>query len=223
MSCSNKQTSVHGDKEQVAALFDAVAAAQAEIGGVAKNTENPFFKSQYADLHACREAVREVFGRHGISVVQMPEGTMEGMPVARVRTVLAHKDGGYIEGVASCKAADGTPQKMGSAITYLRRYSLAAFAGLAQADDDGNSNMVTPETKCDKEAVYAFAEGHEAFAAEGMFDDWVIRVKGKAVSDLTKNEADRLISFLGKDRATWPKIMTDKLEESAVEMTKEGS
>ena len=219
MSCNNK-TTVHGTDEAIAKLFEAVAGAQAEIGGGVKSSENPFFKSQYADLHACREAVREVFGRHGISIVQIPEGSMDSVAVASVRTLLTHKDGAYIEGVASCKAADGSPQKMGSAITYLRRYSLAAYAGLAQTDDDGNSNQVIEPVKCDKEAVYAFADGHEAFAAEGMFDDWVMRVKGKNVSDLTKGEADKLIAFLGKDRSTWPQIMVDKLEESAAEMSK---
>ena len=46
-----------------------------------------------------------------------------------------------------------------------------------------------------------------------MFSDWVVSVKGKAVSELTKNEADKLITFLGTDRSTWPKVMSDKLAE----------
>lgn len=117
-------------------LFAALAAAQAEVGNAAKNSANPHFKSRYADLAEVLNTVRPVFARHGLSIIQ---ATGFSGALVSVETILAHAGGGYLSSVASCVPAKTDAQGIGSATTYLRRYGLAAMAGVAQEDDDGNS------------------------------------------------------------------------------------
>lgn len=118
-----------------AALFSALSAAQGEIGNATKNASNPHFKSKYADLAEVLDTIRPVFAKHGLSLVQSP--SFDG-DLSTVTTIIGHKDGGMIVGQASCKPAKTDAQGIGATITYLRRYSAAAFAGIAQDDDDGN-------------------------------------------------------------------------------------
>jgi hypothetical protein len=117
-------------------LFAALSKAQGEIENASKNAANPHFKSKYADLAEILNTTRPVFAAHGLSLSQFPgfDGSL-----ASVTTVIAHSSGGYIVAVASCVPAKSDAQGIGSATTYLRRYSAAAAAGIAQEDDDGQS------------------------------------------------------------------------------------
>jgi len=117
-------------------LFAALSKAQGEIENASKNAANPHFKSKYADLAEILNTTRPVFAAHGLSLSQFPgfNGSL-----ASVTTVIAHSSGGYIVAVASCVPAKSDAQGIGSATTYLRRYSAAAAAGIAQEDDDGQS------------------------------------------------------------------------------------
>lgn len=117
-------------------LFKALSSAQAEIQNAGKNASNPHFKSKYADLAEVLTTIRDTFPKHGLSLIQSPhfDGSM-----ASVTTMVAHASGGYITSTASCVPAKSDAQGIGSATTYLRRYSGAAMAGIAQEDDDGNA------------------------------------------------------------------------------------
>lgn len=126
--------------ETIGKLAEALSAAQAEIEGARKTSANPFFKSSYADLAACWDAIREPLAKHKLAIVQTTEAG-EGEAVIII-TTLAHASGEWIRGrlrVSPKKAGD--PQALGSAITYGRRYALTAIVGLAQVDDDGESAM----------------------------------------------------------------------------------
>jgi len=118
------------------ALFAALAAAQGEIENAAKNAANPHFRSKYADLAEVLNTVRPVFAKNGLSMLQSTG--FDGALVS-VTTLVAHKDGGFLTAVASCVPAKTDAQGVGSATTYLRRYSAAAVAGIAQEDDDGTA------------------------------------------------------------------------------------
>jgi len=120
----------------ITALAVALAKAQAQVKGAQKTEDNPFFKSKYADLASVWEACREPLTTNGLSVVQLP-GYSEG--VVTVDTMLIHVSGQWIRGTAGTKVSKDDPQGVGSAITYLRRYALAAVAGVAPEDDDGNA------------------------------------------------------------------------------------
>lgn len=122
--------------ESIAALSAALAKAQAEIENASKTANNPHFKSKYADLAEVLNTVRPVMSRHGIAIVQMPSFESG---LASVETLMTHSSGEWISNICSAPVSKQDAQGVGSAITYLRRYSLAAFAGIAQEDDDANS------------------------------------------------------------------------------------
>lgn len=121
--------------ESVQKLAAALAKAQGEVENPHKTAENSHFRNRYADLAEVINTVRPVFAKHGLSVVQMP-GWDDGR--VTVETTLLHESGEWITGTASTPIAKADPQGVGSACTYLRRYSLAAVCMVAQEDDDGN-------------------------------------------------------------------------------------
>jgi hypothetical protein len=122
--------------ESINELSAALAKAQGEITGALKDSANPFFKSKYADLASCWDACRVPLAKNGLAVIQVPETTEAGLTLI---TTLAHSSGQWIRGSLPVKPKDDTPQAMGSALTYARRYALTAFIGIAQVDDDGNA------------------------------------------------------------------------------------
>jgi hypothetical protein len=117
-------------------LFTALAKMQGEVENATKGSLNPHFKSKYADLAEVLNTVRPVLAANGLSVIQSP--SFDGS-TCHVTTTLAHSSGGYITGTMSCVPAKQDGQGIGAATTYLRRYSLAAVCGVAQADDDGQT------------------------------------------------------------------------------------
>lgn len=121
--------------ETIGKLAKAIALAQLEVENAVKDTKNEFFKSSYADLAAVLNVIRPVFSKHNIAIVQLPSFAA---PIASVETMLIHESGEFISNVCSSPVGKQDAQGIGSAITYLRRYSLAAFCGIAQEDDDGN-------------------------------------------------------------------------------------
>lgn len=119
--------------EQVGELFGALAKAQGEIRNAAKDSANPHFKSKYADLSSIADACRVPLSKNGLSVIQIPHN--QGDDVA-VTTILGHSSGQWIKGRIAVKPVKFDAQGAGSVITYLRRYALAAMAGVAPGDDD---------------------------------------------------------------------------------------
>ena len=123
--------------ESLNELMTALSAFQADISNVAKSADNPFFKSKYADLSAIWNEIRPHLEKHGLSFVQFPSNA-DGM--ISVETIVGHKSGQWMSGTVSAPlGGKKDAQATGSVITYLRRYSLASVAGLAQEDDDGNA------------------------------------------------------------------------------------
>jgi len=121
----------------VGKLFAALAKAQGEIRGALKDAQNPHFKSRYADLASIVDAARPL-AKHGIATVQVPFSENGEIGVT---TILGHDSGEWISGRLSVKPLKLDPQGAGSVLTYLRRYSLAAMAGIAPEDDDGEAAM----------------------------------------------------------------------------------
>lgn len=120
----------------IAALAAALAKAQAEMSGAAKDSANPYFKSKYADLQSVWSACRKPLTDNGLSVIQTSQPTKHGLMLV---TTLAHSSGEWIRGYMPILAKDATAQSQGSGITYARRYALAAICGVYQADDDAEA------------------------------------------------------------------------------------
>lgn len=128
--------------EQVDKIFPALIKAQSEMGNAKKSSANPFFKSKYADLSEIIEVSKDVLSSNGIGIIQSPGGNGNNVTVtARV----IHSSGQWIEDTISLPLTQNTPQAAGSAITYGRRYQLAALMNMAQEDDDGNTASEKPD------------------------------------------------------------------------------
>jgi len=135
--------------EQLNELGAALAKAQAIMATAKKDSQNPFFRSSYADLASVWEACREPLTQNGLSVAQFPGFEPGNPPTALVTTILLHTSGQWMAETAGAPLPDQTrkdgsvekanAQGVGSAITYLRRYALAAVASVSPADDDGTA------------------------------------------------------------------------------------
>lgn len=120
--------------KQVAA---ALVKAQKAFGPALKTNTNPAFRSKYADLSACVEAVIDALNSNGIALIQKTHPDDSGVTV---ETIFVHESGEEISsGQLHVPAAKQDPQGYGSALTYARRYSLMAACGIAPEDDDGNA------------------------------------------------------------------------------------
>lgn len=120
----------------------AMVKAQKGFAPALKSSSNPHFKSKYADLAACVEAVVDSLNANGIMLVQKQHPNDSGVSV---ETIFVHESGEtFSAGVLTVPAAKQDPQGYGSALTYARRYSLMAACGIAPEDDDGNAAAKQP-------------------------------------------------------------------------------
>jgi len=178
--------------EQVNEIAAALAKAQGAMKNAALNKVNPHFRSKYADLAGIRDAVIPALTANGIAVVQTLDGTS-------VLTRLMHSSGQWIESACPVPAVPDM-QKMGSAITYARRYSLSAICGIA-ADEDDDANAASEPTKAGPVAVAKAPAG---------YDDWLADLEAVAAegSDAlkaawTKSDPARRKHLTDTDNAKW--------------------
>jgi hypothetical protein len=193
-------------KKTIGKLAEALAKAQAKITHAAKDRENPHFKSKYATLASVWDAVREPLTANGLSVVQTVESTQDGAFV-EVRTHLLHSSGESMESSLKVPVAQRTAQGMGSAITYARRYALAAMVGVAPDDDDdgnaasqgqapANGVRSAPRQQVSRSASAAKAELEKAVAAKV---ETLHKAGGMPIQDDAKPTVWERILRLGKD------------------------
>lgn len=141
--------------ETVGKLALALAKAQGAMSAAAKDKENPYFRSRYADLASVWDACRLPLAENALAVVQTIE-TLKTWVI--VNTLLAHESGEWISSRLAVPVTPGkdkdtgqtriTAQSFGSAITYARRYALSAMVGVApDDDDDGNEASGPPPSR----------------------------------------------------------------------------
>lgn len=122
--------------EQIDKLAEALAAAQKEIGGAAKSSTNPHFRSKYADLSEVWATWQEVGPKNGLALMQVT-AMDNGSPI--LVTQITHKSGQWVRGEYPLNPVKNDPQGLGACVTYARRYCLAAMVGIAPEDDDGET------------------------------------------------------------------------------------
>jgi len=136
--------------ETITELAKAMCKAQAQMGGAVKDSNNPFFKSKYADLGAVIKVVKEPFANNGLSYVQFP---IESNGRIGIETMLMHESGEWISNEFTVQLTKQDAQGAGSAISYCRRYGLQSMAGIPTADDDGNAaQFIAPKMISEKQA-----------------------------------------------------------------------
>lgn len=124
------------DSSELGELAKALVAFHGDEVSYKKSAINPHFRNKYTTLEDLVEAVTPVLQKHGLTVSQFPSGDGE------LTTYLIHTSGQYLSHSTKMFLAKTDPQGLGSAITYARRYSLAAVLGIAaDVDDDANGAM----------------------------------------------------------------------------------
>lgn len=181
--------------EKVAELAKALAKAQSEMSGAIKASVNPHFKSRYADLSAVFDACRAALNKNEIAIVQRVENDPNGVAVS---TTLLHSSGEWISDRCWLPVAQKTAQAYGSAITYGRRYGLAALAGVAaEEDDDGNeASALVPAQVRSQPAPVPQAEPYPVDAQETVGGPIVPfgKNKGKPLSELSAKSLEWYLS-----------------------------
>ena len=129
-------------------LATALAIVQGQLTFAKKDSKNPFFKSNYADLESVWEACRSLLSDNGLAIMQFPGDYVDGNMT--LTTVMTHSSGEWVAQNMSLPVSKPDAQGAGSAITYMRRYALAAIVGVVQADDDGNSASIKATVVADK-------------------------------------------------------------------------
>lgn len=198
--------------KEIAAAF---LKAQSEMSNPVKGSNNPFFKSKYADLNAVREATIPILNAHGISVIQ-PMVTVDGKNY--IKTVFLHESGETMESLTEIiYAKQNDAQAQGSGITYARRYGLQSMACVGADDDDGNGAS-NPQPKVSptppKPATKAKAQAPDP---ENLTDD--LRQAKKAVG-LSKSSKDLMEVWKAfknlQGVAEFKQMMTDRKKELGI-------
>lgn len=120
-------------------LYKALFNVQKEIGlTLTKDAKNPFFKSNYVSLPNLSENIQPVLQKNGL-LLQQPPVSVDGRTY--VKTKITHVDSGETEEILTLVTSvkENDPQAMGSGITYMRRFALMAYLGIAAEDDDANA------------------------------------------------------------------------------------
>ena len=126
--------------ESIKLLAEALNKFQGAIKPVPRTEVNPFYNSSYADLASIWDAIRSELHKNGLSVVQTFDGPL-------LVTCLLHVSGEWISGSLPVCAKDASAQAQGSAITYARRYALAAILGISTEEDDDGNQASKPDKK----------------------------------------------------------------------------
>lgn len=151
--------------DEINKLATALAKAQGAMDHATKDRANPHFKSRYADLASVVDACRAPLSANGIAVLQPARVTESAV---EVDTLLVHASGQWVGETLTASVADAKAQTIGSAITYLRRYGLAAMVGVAPDDDDGNAASRSAPRLAEPEPRQQPVDSHRAEAKEAQ-------------------------------------------------------
>lgn len=185
----------------IAKLCEALAKAAAEFPEIAKDTENPYFRSQYADLATLIKGTRPVLAKHGLCVVQAPQTYVNA---AMVTTMLMHSSGEWLANDLQLPSSKPDAQGLGSAITYGRRYSYQAILNIAgEEDDDGNAAV--GRSQADRKSV-------ATESGSGRINPVQVRAFNSACKTGNKSEK-QILDYMGR----LGHESTDELEKSELE------
>lgn len=202
-------------------IAPALVAALARIEGVARDANNPFFKSKYATLESVIAASKDILAEHDLALMQFPGDCANG--VMHLETVFVHVSGEWIGaemGIVLGSKAD--PQAIGSAISYGRRYAQMSALNMPAVDDDGERAMgrgaITPAPDGPD---FPGAEGHQGRSSYRAKQDGgserfnAIKAEIESLGSMTE------IGMFTKERTeeiktfpeAWRKVLREALDE----------
>ena len=124
-------------------FYEKLAAVKAEVGRISKDSSNPFFKSKYFDVNSLLLHVEPIIQKNGLLLLQPIQDNL-------VKSIILDTNGFSIESAIVLPELND-PQKLGSAITYYRRYTLQSLLALQAEDDDANLASKKVEVKAEED------------------------------------------------------------------------
>lgn len=179
-------SNVQIQSEQINELATALAKAQGQIRNAAMDRKNPHYKSKYADLASVWDACRGPLSANNLSVVQTMIRAESGQ--TELVTTLFHASGQWIRGYLPLTPSKNDAQAIGSAITYARRQSLAAIAGVAPDDDDDDG-----ETAVDRPQ-----NGNGRKPPSSRTEDVKEHLKSRVVSESLSEQAEIMLQRIAQ-------------------------
>ena len=177
-----------------ATIYAALCKAQPHFKPAIKDTANPFFKSKYADLASIWDACKDALAANELFVSQSTDINEYGTLLI---TRVTHSSGEYIESKTPIICAkDRDPQAFGSAMTYTRRYSLAAILGIITDDDDGEGAMVMQQPQKQQQPVKQAETPTSANGVTSPQKEEIISLLNNPV--IIKTEREKMLAGLGK-------------------------
>lgn len=191
-SLSLKQHTQPSRSDDLKDLFAALAKAQSEMQTAGLRSENPYFKSKYADLAEIVRVSRPALTKNGLSVIQQILPNEDGQNI--LHTILTHSSGQWIESRMRILPSKPDVQSLASYITYLRRYSYAALCGIVASNEDDDAEV-------------AVATERETFA-KGVALNTKYNPREQTYETITKEQLEEL----NYELAEYPDIAEDVLE-----------
>tara|TARA_R110000822_G_scaffold218065_1_gene352538 strand:+ start:3632 stop:4279 length:648 start_codon:yes stop_codon:yes gene_type:complete len=190
--------------QEINEVTKALIAFQGQVPHIPLNAINPFFKSKYADLAGIIKIVKPVLAKNGLGLTQLVDYENDN---AFIRTVLIHESGQYIESQTFYNTS-GKPQEQGSAITYMRRYSIAGILGIvADDDDDGNVASTTSVPSIEAEAKAQGATAKDIEKSKEITKETLLDINA-AILDPNPDATDIAIESIAKARGQIKDLMS---------------
>lgn len=175
--------------ESIKAFSEALSKFQGEVKNPPKTADNPFFKSKYTPLDVIIDTAKPLLNKHGLSYIQSCSGDGQNITVT---TLIMHSSGEWVElDPLTLKADKATAQGAGSAITYGRRYALAAALGLASDEDDDGNGAEGNKTKQSK-------QNESPKPDTATTADVITEAQAKRLFAISKGNADKVKEVIGK-------------------------
>jgi len=183
--------------EQLDQIFTALAKAQGEFKVAKKDTENPFFKKNYADLESIVDSARPSLSKNGLSFVQFTSIT-EGILILTTR--VCHSSGQWIEGSYPLKPQKDDPQSLGAALTYAKRNALKAALGIVEADEDDDAESEMERSSEDRAASkQTVVNLMKAFSGLGVSTQQILSYLGVQSTDQVKEKDIQVLTKIGSE------------------------
>lgn len=179
--------------ENLNELFKAMAEFRAKVNQPAKNAQNPFFKSSYVQLEGVQNAIDEAIKGTGLSYVQLTHNTENGVAV---ETVIMHSSGQWLStGGLALNPVKKDPQGYGSAISYQRRYQLAAAFGIT-SDLDDDANAATFGTSKPQSNNFRYKQPKQVSKLDELKQDYTFLLAraAEATKRTTKDIQDEIVA-----------------------------
>lgn len=201
--------------EPIKDLVAAMASAQATIFSAKKNQTNPFFSSKYANLESIFKAVREPLAKHDLMITQEPTLQLKGnvyflsvwrnkteykepaiLGIVSVKTTVAHKSGQFRASTMSAPVANAFDvQAVGSVISYLRRYAVAAILRVSTGEGEDDGEKIRRKADPEVQATQAEPKQIEPSARKALLASAMAKLKEFKFPD--KSEVVKYLKELG--------------------------